>query len=79
MPTNLGTIMIKQKDPRRWEERADARMVQEDRSAMANLSPIGYQVEIPHHDIPHDPRRGYGNPLLEGLTDAFFRGVRGKI
>jgi len=70
--------MIKQNDPRRWEERADARMVQEDRNAMANLSPYGYQREIPHHDIPHDPRRGYGHPLMEDMAISFFAGVRGK-
>ena len=70
--------MIKQADPRRWQERADGAMVREDHSAMANLAPEGFQREIPHHDIPHDPRRGYGNPLMESMTLSFFDGVRGK-
>lgn len=70
--------MIKQNDPRRWNERADARMVREDHMAMANLSNDGFQREIPHHDIPHNPAVGYGHPMMESLTIAFFDGVKGK-
>lgn len=70
--------MIKQKDPRRWKERADAAMVREDHMAMANLSSEFMAKEIPHHDIAHDPSRGYGHPMMEDLTIAFFDGVKGK-
>lgn len=66
--------MIKQNDPRRWQERADANMVREDHTAMANLSPNAFQREIPYHDIAHDPSRSN----VEELTIAFFDGVKGK-
>ena len=75
---DLKENMIKQLDPRRWEERADASMVREDHAAMSNLSPNGFQREIPYHDIPHDPRRGYGHPLMEGMMISFAEGVKGK-
>jgi hypothetical protein len=35
------------KDPRRAQERADSRMIQEDHTAMANLSPIPIHREWP--------------------------------
>ncbi len=72
--------MIKQNDPRRWQERADGSMVREDHGAMANLSPNVMMREIPHHDVPIDPSRpgdipNYGKPML---ADAFFAIVKGK-
>lgn len=41
-------------DPRRRQELSDARMVQEDHSAMANLSPRGYQRQFnPDRYVEH--------------------------
>jgi len=40
------------KDPRRAQERADSRMVQEDHNAMANLSPIAIHREWPK-ELPY--------------------------
>jgi hypothetical protein len=64
--------MIKQNDPRRWQERADARMVQEDHSAMANLSAVPMIKEIPHHSPVYGPHQ----ELVE-LKMAFFDGIKG--
>jgi hypothetical protein len=36
-------------DPRRAQERADSRMIQEDHSAMANLSPFPIHREWPRY------------------------------
>lgn len=49
--------MYIQNDPRRWKERADGSMVNEDHAATANLSPRVMIRPIPHHDIPSDPCR----------------------
>lgn len=72
--------MIKQNDPRRWEERADARMVQEDHNAMANLSPIPVNREIPHHNLIYGPGTSPYGPRAEymELQEAFFQGAKGK-
>lgn len=70
--------MIKQNDPRRWQERADARMVRENQSEIANLSRTPVNREIPHHDIPFNPSAGVRTPLDQDLVIAFFDGVKGK-
>lgn len=72
--------MIKQNDPRRWQERADARMVQEDHTAMANLSPVEFQREIPHHDLTYGPGDSPYGPRAQfaELKMAFFDGVKGR-
>lgn len=69
--------MIKQNDPRRWQERADARMIAEDPVAMANLSPIPINREMPHQHPTWDPATGM-KMMTEDLTIAFFAGVKGK-
>jgi len=65
--------MIKQNDPRRWQERADARMIQEDHSAVANLPETVINREIPHHDLTYGPVSS-----IAELHMAFFDGVKGK-
>jgi hypothetical protein len=72
--------MIKQNDPRRWQERADAGMVNEDHSAMSNLSPVPMIKEIPHHDLPYGPGNSPYGPRAEfmELKEAFFDGVKGR-
>ena len=72
--------MIKQNDPRRWQERADARMVQEDHAAIANLSPIPMIKEIPHHGPtygPGDSPYGLRAEFME-LKASFFDYEKGK-
>lgn len=49
--------MYIQNDPRRWKERADGSMVNEDHNATANLPHNVMISAIPHHDIPSDPCR----------------------
>lgn len=70
--------MILQNDPRRWEERADGRMIPDDRNAFANLSPEVFMKEIPHHNmaygLPHAP-------MVENvgaLTQTFMGVVKSK-
>lgn len=72
--------MIIQNDPRRWQERADARMVQEDHNAIANLSPMPVHREIPHHEPVYGPTRSPYGPTAEfmELKESFFQGVKGK-
>lgn len=72
--------MIKQNDPRRWQERADARMVQEDHTAIANLSPIPVNREIPHHEPTYGPGNSPYGPMAEfmELKEVFFQGVKGR-
>lgn len=72
--------MIKQNDPRRWQERADGSMVREDHKAMANLSSELMMREIPHHDIPINPAvpgdiPAYGRP---NLVETFFAAIKDK-
>ena len=72
--------MIKQNDPRRWQERADARMVQEDHTAMSNLSSMPMIKEIPHHEPTYGPGDSPYGPRAEfaELKMAFFDGVKGR-
>ena len=72
--------MIKQNDPRRWQERADARMVNEDHNAIANLSAVPINKEIPHHGYTYGPGDSPYGPRAEfaELTMAFFDGVKGR-
>lgn len=65
--------MIRRNDPARWKERADGRMVHEDHTAMANLSPVGFQREIPYRNEPDAHP-----PIVADLQVAFFQGVKGK-
>jgi len=43
------------RDPRRAQERADSRMIQEDHEAMANLSPIPIHREWPKETLYPSP------------------------
>ncbi len=72
--------MIKQNDPRRWQERADARMVNEDHNAIANLSSTPVHREIPHHDLVYGPGESPYGPTAEfmELKEAFFNGSKGR-
>ena len=70
--------MIIQNDPRRWEERADGRMIPDDRNAFANLSPEVFMEEIPHHNPVY---RYPGAPQVQNvgpLAATFMSVVRSK-
>ena len=71
--------MIKQNDPRRWQERADMRQISEDHAAMANLSPQFINRQVTHHYPVYGPgSRPYGGDAQDGMMMAFFEGVKGK-
>lgn len=71
--------MIKQNDPRRWQERADRRLISEDQAAIANLSPEFINKQVFHNSPVYGPgSRPYGGDQHEDLYVAFFEGVKGK-
>lgn len=70
--------MIKQNDPRRWQERADARLISEDHNAMANLSPEFINREVKHNNPVYGPGSLPFGGYMEELHIAFFEGVKGK-
>lgn len=74
--------MIIQNDPRRWRERADGSMVNEDHSSMANLSTQVKIERIPHHEVPENPSAGdipgFGRPQMDMMSMAFYGSIRGK-
>ena len=72
--------MIKQNDPRRWRERADGSMVNEDRNAPSNLPRDVMIKRIPHHAVPMDPSiHGdlpvFGKPTAQAIEENFYRTV----
>jgi hypothetical protein len=60
------------KDPRRAQERADSRMVQEDHQAMANLSPVPVYHEWPRN-LPY-PSPWYDDVVFRSRTEDSMPG-----
>ncbi len=67
---------ISDRDPRRWQERADSRLIQEDHQAMANLSPKFINREVYHNSPVYGPNSIYGGD--REMSEAFYAILQDK-
>ncbi len=67
--------MISDRDPRRWQERADGRLIQEDPNEIANLPRQFIAREVFHNSPVYGPESmKYGGEMAM----SFFEIVKGK-
>lgn len=67
--------MISDRDPRRWQERADGRLIQEDHNEMANLPRQFIAREVYHNSPVYGPESmKYGGEMVT----TFFATLKGN-
>lgn len=67
--------MISDIDPRRWQERADSRLIREDHTAMANCPREFINREVYHNNPVYGPNSRYGGDVDH--SEEFYKAVRG--
>lgn len=67
--------MISDRDPRRWQERADARLINEDPAAMSNLPREFVNKQVYHNSPVYGP---YSMKNGGEMMESFFAIVKDK-